>query len=277
MVLSGDEISMTKSGSLGPIDAQIKIGRSIVSGYDYMEWVNAKRTEAEKHGKLNPFDATMVAQISPGELSGVNHSLHFAEDLVTGWLPKYKFKNWSTTETRSQNVTKKMKEKRAKEIVDELINHGKWRSHGRSIKINDLENIGLKINRIDDDTILCDMVYRIQTVIRLLFSSTSTYKVFATKNEKIFKQAIQAISPSKMPVRQQADVVELDVNCPKCGMKHKFYAKLVGNPIIDKDFEKKKYKRFPPNNKLTCECGFEIDLSGMRNEIESQTGRKIHN
>lgn len=71
MVLSGDEILMTDSGSLGPIDAQVKIGRSTISASDYLEWIKEKREEAEKIGKLNPFDATMAAQISPGELRGV--------------------------------------------------------------------------------------------------------------------------------------------------------------------------------------------------------------
>ena len=32
LVLSGDNIYMTDTGSLGPIDAQVKIGRSVVSG-----------------------------------------------------------------------------------------------------------------------------------------------------------------------------------------------------------------------------------------------------
>jgi len=80
IVLSGDEILMTETGSLGPIDAQIRIGRSIVSAYDYIEWVEDKRKEAETQGALNPFDATMVAQITPGELGSVFHALKFAED-----------------------------------------------------------------------------------------------------------------------------------------------------------------------------------------------------
>jgi len=275
MVLSGDEISMTKSGSLGPIDAQIRIGRSVISAYDYVEWIEKKREEAEKMGKLNPFDATMVAQISPGELSSVNNSLHFAKDLVIAWLPKYKFKNWNHTETRKIKVTKEHKEKRAEEIANELINHGKWRSHGRSLKISDLKSIGLKTNCIDDDPILCDIVYRIQIVIRLLFGSTSTYKIFATENDKIFKQAAQIAKPSMIPAKKTADVVELETVCPKCSKKHKIYAKLVNNPNIDIDFSKRKMRSFPKDNKIKCECGYEIDLTGMRNEIETQTGIKI--
>ncbi len=129
MTLSGDEIKMTKSGSLGPIDAQMKVGRSFMSAYDYMEWVNEKREEAKKTGKLNPFDATMIAQISPGELNGVNNALNFAKDIVIEWLATHKFKNWNITKSNKKKVTADMKKKRAEEIVDQLVNHTKWRSH----------------------------------------------------------------------------------------------------------------------------------------------------
>ena len=43
LVLSGDNIYMTETGSLGPIDAQVKIGRSIVSAHDYKAWIDEKR------------------------------------------------------------------------------------------------------------------------------------------------------------------------------------------------------------------------------------------
>lgn len=135
LVLSGDEIWMSKSGSLGPIDAQVRIGRTTVSAFDYMEWINEKYEEASEKKVLNPLDATMIAQISPGELKFVFNALKFAEDLVVKWLSQYKFKNWKVTETRGLEVTNKMRENRALEIVKGLINHGRWRSHGRSIKI----------------------------------------------------------------------------------------------------------------------------------------------
>ncbi len=278
IVLSGDEIYMTESGALGPIDAQIKIGRSFISAFDYVEWVTEKRNEAEKTGKLNPFDATMVAQISPGELSGVQHSLSFAKDLVVEWLQNYKFKNWNRTETRNVEVTKEMKTQRANEIVGDLINHGKWRSHGRSLKISDLHEIGLKIHRIDDNKDLSEIVYRIQTVIRMLYNSTSSYKIFATKDNKLFKQAVQAGVTKKIPKTQQQkviDVVDLDVKCPKCGNKYELYAKFIPNKKIDEELKSKGKVPFPSNNKITCDCGFQIDLTGIRNEIETKVGRKF--
>lgn len=276
MVLSGDDILMTKTGSLGPIDAQVRLGRSTISAFDYMEWVKDKHQEAGKQGCLNPFDATMVAQISPGELKGVNHSLLFAEDLVGKWLQKYKFKHWKITETHKMPVTEQMKEKRAKEIAQELTNHSKWRSHGRSIKIEDLEKIGLRITEVDKDEQLKTIVYKIQTVCRLLFNSTHTYKIYATDKEKIFKSATPVTEVPRIPQKAQVpEVVEAGVKCTQCGKSIKVFVKLSNNPRLDQDFQGRGCIPLPKDNKLICDCGFEIDLGGLRNEIEMKTGLKV--
>jgi len=273
IVLSGDEILMTETGSLGPIDA--KIGRSVVSAYDYIEWVDEKRKEAEKQGALNPFDAIMIAQITPGELGGVFHALKFAEDLVVEWLIKYKFKKWTVTETRKIPVTEEMKKRRAEEIAEELTDHSKWRLHGRSIKIDDLEKIGLKITRIDNNPKLAEIVYRIQTVCRLLFETTTSFKIFATQDNKIFRQAVPVGAPIRLPEAPRVDVVEIEQKCPKCGEVYKMYAKFAPNPQIDIDFKNRGFIPFPKDAKIICKCDFEIDLLGIKNQIEMQTKRKI--
>ncbi len=249
IVLSGDEILMTETGSLGPIDAQMQIGRSVVSAYDYMEWVDTKRNEAEDKGKLNPFDATMVAQITPGELGSVSNALKFAEDLVIEWLIKYKFKKWTKTASRKISVTEAMKKKRAEEIAGELINHTKWRSHGRSLKLDDLERIGLEIKRIQDDPKLSDIVFRIQMVCRILFDSTTTFKIFATAEDKIFKQATPAGGPLQIQL-PQADVVQIKQICPKCHKMPNLYGKISSNPKIEEDLKKKGFIPFPKDAKI---------------------------
>ncbi len=276
MVLSADDILMTETGSLGPIDAQVRIGRSTISAYDYMEWVEEKYKEANKQGRLNPFDATMVAQINPGELKGVGHALRFAEDLVGKWLKKYKFKHWNVTETRKIPVTEEMKDKKAQEIARKLTDHSKWRSHGRSIKIKDLEEIGLRITQIEKDEELKEIVYRIQVVCRLLAGTTSTYKIFATEKEKIFKSASPIQEVQHFPKNVQVpDVVEIVHKCSQCGKEHKLYAKFKIDLRIDQDLKKQGRVPLPKDNKIKCDCGCEIDLGGVRNEIELKTGLKI--
>ena len=129
---------------------------------------------------------------------------------------------------------------------------------------------------MDENPDLSNIIYRIQTILRLHFSSTSTYKMFATQNEKILKNATQkSIIKTDIPGREKADAVALEINCNKCGKKYNIYAKLKQDVKIDEDFKKKGLIPFPKDNKLKCDCGVEIDLTGIRNDLESQIGKKI--
>ncbi len=275
MTMSADEIYMTESGSLGPIDAQVRIGRSTVSAFDYVQWMEEKRKEALKTKQLNPVDATMIAQITPGEFENVFNAQQFAVDRLVEWLPKYKFKHWKETETRKIPVTSELKQECASNIAKKMIDHSEWRSHGRSLKIKALENIGLRVKRLEDNNELCEIVYRIKTVIRLLFGSSTHYKMFVTKDEKLFRDAVASKNeiPGQIPI--QLPIAEISVQCPRCGKQHPLYA--VFGPIpkdLHNKFNKKATK-FPNSNKLNCSCGFQIDLIGLRNQFEKQTGKKI--
>jgi len=276
MALGGNEILMTDTGSLGPIDAQMQVGRSVVSARDYIEWVEEKRKAATKDKMLNPFDATIVAQITPGELNHALHALEFAKDLVVDWLPQYKFANWQVTETRGLPVTDEMKRQRARKIADGLTDRKRWRTHGRSINIKDLESdeIGLKITHIDNNPELAEIVYRIQTVCRLLFDSSAVFKIFATDQHKIFRQASPAVS-RPMAVPPQPGHIIIEPKCPKCGNNYRIYAKLADDPNIDVMCKKQGLTLFPKEGKIKCPCGFEIDLWGVKKQIEIEMGRKL--
>lgn len=78
-----------------------------------------------------------------------------------------------------------------------------------------------------------------------------------------------------MPVKQKPDAVQMEVNCPQCGMKHKIYAKFAAQPNIDKNFQTQGFKPFPKDGKLKCICGFLLDLSGLKNQLEIDSGKKV--
>lgn len=285
LVLSGDNIYMTDTGSLGPIDAQVKIGRSVVSAHDYKAWVDEKKKEAEKSGNLNPFDAIMVAQISPGELYGIINSLEFAKDLVKEWLEKHKFKNWTQTEKSKTPVTPEMRKARAGEVADKFCDHTTWRTHGRSLKIEDLKDL-LIIGRIDDDPKLADIVYRIKTVIGLIFGMSTIYKIFYLEDLKLAKN--YAVNPSgkpfvPMPIPPQAqgqpkaiDSVELEMQCPQCGKKHEVSGYM---DLSSQDIKNLKLKTNPnvqDNDILICDnCKFTLDLKPIKSQVETQSKRKV--
>ena len=279
LVLSGDNIYMTETGSLGPIDAQTRIGRSFQSAYDYKEWIEQKRAEAIKNKFLNPVDAQIIAQITPGELAGVTNALEFAKDLVSDWLVQYKFKKWKTRESTGAPVTEEYKRVRAKEVAEKLCNHSLWRSHGRSIKIEDLKDL-LLIEHIEDDSVLSDIVYRIKIILKLIFGSTSMYKIYKTADTFLNKAALISSGANKMPQigEQKKDVqaVQFNMRCMKCGKIHS----VIGYFGISRDDAQKMGLKFNPNvnegNMLVCDhCKTSNDLNPILRQLEQKEKKSI--
>lgn len=280
LVLSGDNIYMTETGSLGPIDAQMRIGRTVQSAYDYKEWVEQKRLEAIANGGLNPVDAQIIAQITPGELAGVVNALEFAKDLVSNWLVQYKFKNWTTKQTTGEFVTDEIRKSRANEVAEKLCNHSLWRSHGRSIKVEDLENL-LTINRIDDDAQLSDIVYRIKIVLKLLFGSSSIYKIYKTEDLFLSKTAVIANKDASKSSNSknssvQVEKCDIELECPRCHKRHKVEAFIGVDKQTASQIGIQKNPLIDANNNLVCDgCNFAIDLKPLINQIEQQKGKKV--
>ena len=263
--MCGDEICLNDTGSLGPIDAQIQIGRYQGSAHDYMKWVEDKMDEADQYGQLNNFDALMVAQITPCELVGVENGLRYGEELVVNFLKNYKFKNWKVTESSGKTVDDALREKRAQEIASKLSNHSLWKSHGRSLKIDTLrKELQLKINDIGDEEEVCEIVERIQVLIRLIFSSSSAYKIIADKNTKLVKSAME-VSPVNMS--NEPTSITLDLDCLNCGRHHELYINLSQNPQIDFEMQNHGKMPFPDDDILQCECGEELDLSEIKDNL----------
>jgi hypothetical protein len=276
LALSGDDIFMTETGSLGPVDAQMPIGRSTISADSYMEWVEQKMADAEA-GNLNSFDALMIAQISPGEIGLVKDARDFAKVLVQEWLPKYKFKDWDETTGRKRLVTAGDKAARAHVIVDELVKHSRWKTHGRSLKIQDLEDIGLQIQNLDAKyPELAEIVYRIKVVCELYFGSTNRCKIYATADQVLFKQDLQAQQPVQQAITPTEDFLRIQVPCGKCNTLQNTYARLSLSPQTEADLKRQGFVRFDPTKKLQCAaCGEEIDLQPFADQIKQQTGREI--
>ncbi len=73
-------------------------------------------------------------------------------------------------------------------------------------------------------------------------------------------------------------MVEIQQECPKCKKIHRLYAKFSPNPIINREMKKKGLLPFPKDAKIKCDnvgCGFEIDLQGMKNQMEIDIGKKV--
>ena len=190
------------------------------------------------------------------------HSLKFAEDLVGEWLKKYKFKKWLHSNTLNKPVTEELREERAQEIAKELSDHAKWRLHERSIKIEDLKKMKLKITCLDNNPNLADIVYRIQTVCSLLFKFTPTYKIFATKDNRLFSQMFTG-KPTVIPQKENkedCDFSTFEHKCKNCNIINKFYIKFKDDNNIDKTLQLEGFKPFPKDGIIKCDCGYDTNV-----------------
>lgn len=138
LVMSGDSIYMDYYSVLGPIDPQVQnsSGKPVPgNGYlkQYDRLIQKSRDKAV--GLSDAEMAFLIQRFDPAEMYQLEQAKNLSVTLLKDWLVKYKFKNWTVTETRSVQVTEKMKKDRAQKIADCLNDSDRWHSHGRGLSI----------------------------------------------------------------------------------------------------------------------------------------------
>jgi hypothetical protein len=275
IVMSADDILMEPASALGPIDAQISWQGKVFSAEALLEGINRIKKEVTESGQLNLAYLPILQQISPGELENARNALNFARALVTDWLARYKFKNWKTHSSTGDPVTDAERRQRADEIAAGLSNHAHWKTHGRSIKITDLEAMRLKITDYTQDATLADAIRRYHTLLQMTFG-TNCYKLIETTTSQIYRFAAPPTprpsdAPIAPPTPAKAAAANLDVQCNNCG----------ANLRVQASFNKKQPLEegslpWPENDKLECPtCGTEVDLADARRQIEAQVGEAV--
>lgn len=267
--MAGDEILMGRTSSLGPIDAQIGSNGKKYSADAFLQGLEKIKADVERIGRLNPAYIPILQNISPGEIQHCENAQNFSQKLVSEWLTKYKFKYWSKHTSTGKEVTANDKETRAMEIAHKLCDHSCWLTHGRSLKIDDLEEMHLKITNYEETPELNDAIMRYYTLLRMSFDA-NLYKVFETINTQIYR--FLALDQSNQLKISQPEKSIIEFGCPKCMTKHKIQANLkkgvpqdtgtILYPIKDNIFK-------CPN------CGTESNISQIRLQIEAATQKKF--
>jgi hypothetical protein len=283
IVMASDDILMEPASALGPIDAQIQWQGKVFSAEALLEGLRAIQRESAKAGHLNLAYLPILQQISPGEIQGAQNALNFARDLVTNWLTTYKFKNWLTHSSTETPVSDDERRSRAEGIAQHLSDHSRWLTHGRSIKIDDLEGMKLKITDYSKQAELMDAVRRYHTLLQMLFD-TNCYKVIETAHSQIYRftePPMQNIGmplpiagpglPGPVPNAGPPGGVAIGFPCPNCGyvtqIQAKFRPDMPDNPSAI---------RWPQDDKLKCpQCGADHDLKDARQALEGQFGGPV--
>ena len=223
MVMAGDEILMEPASALGPIDAQMLQSGKRFSAHAFLEGFEKIKREVQDRGYLNRAYVPILQNISPGEIQNCENAQAFSKKLVTDWLSEYKFKFWETHSSTGEPVTVNDKKTRAEEIAKKLCDHGHWLTHGRSITIDDLREMRLKVTDFSEDTELFDAISRYYILLKMSFDTTNLFKIYETPNSQIYRFATPPVGTEPQQMR---NIALIEFECPNCKTKTKIQANL---------------------------------------------------
>lgn len=136
------EIYMGKQSSIGPIDPQFGNRAAFAVLRDYQNAV----IEIQKNPSSIPLWQTIFQQIPPGFLTDCQQAVTLSSELVQEWLESGMFFRKPETKTK------------AEKIVTALNNHQDTKTHGRHIDADQAKAIGLKVQMLEEDDELQDLV-----------------------------------------------------------------------------------------------------------------------
>jgi membrane-bound ClpP family serine protease len=158
IALSCKSIMMGKQSNLGPIDPQI-------NGVPCQAVID-EFNKAKEDIKANPLSASLwsaiIAKYHPTFLGSCQHAINWSENLAQLWIERNMLKGES-------NVAKK--------VIKEFSDHAMNKSHARHISKKKCEELGLKIETMEDDQKLQDLILSIHHSFMHTFTHSIAVKV----------------------------------------------------------------------------------------------------
>lgn len=287
LVMSGDEILMDHRSSLGPIDPQfpgpdgkLRPAQAILDG---IETISAETKQ--NGGKLNPVHIPILGKVDPGTLQSAKNASQLSRSLVSDWLVRYKFVDWTTHNSTGASVSSEDRQTRAEQIAAELCNHAKWLSHSRPIDIVALNKMKLQVNDYGQKPELQRAVWDLWVSLHLLLSSTNIYKIFESGTLEFSKAGvlqpaqIATQPPAGQPAGQQGLGIpmalpqgaavtagKIDLTCGRCGKVHILGFRFTKGAPLPSGAQP-----FPKTAILACVCGHVHNLQAAKMGVEMQT------
>jgi hypothetical protein len=176
MALAADEILMSSTSELGPIDPQITLstaeGRPIhrpaASFLDGLELI--KQDVIQNHGKINPAYFPLLSQLDPALLDFCVKAIKRSEQFAVKWL---------------KNAMLKGNTRQAVKIAKRLTNVARYRSHGIVIDADEAKSMGLKIKFVPPDDDLWRKLWSLHLAYQIEVSLFRTDKIIETRRVSI--------------------------------------------------------------------------------------------
>ena len=170
------KIHMGKQSNLGPIDPQIK---GVPAGEVLDEFKRAAQ-DIKKQPETTPLWQAIVSKYPPAFILGCENAIEWLKEITKKYLEKGMF-----FEDESTDIS---------EIIKKLSDHNLTRNHSRHISLTEAQEIGLKIDPLENDNELQDTILTIHHAYMHTFNITPTIKIVENH------QAIGQIQVQNMPM-----------------------------------------------------------------------------
>ena len=165
-----NSVVLGKHSFLGPTDPQFPIttplGPRLVPAQAVLDQFERAKSECWDPRKLAVWKP-MLPQFGPAFLIQCENALKMTKELASSWLETYMFAN----DEESQRKQK------ANQIADWLSDHKQFKSHGRHISRNELENKGFLVEVLEDDQNFQDYVLSIYHSMTHMFNDQPVAKI----------------------------------------------------------------------------------------------------
>jgi Serine dehydrogenase proteinase len=165
LAMSGNEILMDTDAELGPIDPQMRTQTGTSPAEAVLEQFQRAQQELQADATRLPGWMPILSQLGPSLLVDCAHAIDLAKALVKDWTKRYMLSGDPDAEAKSTK------------IADFLSSHGKFKSHGRPIKIPDLQPLGVRLSDIRTSPALHSAVDELYCCLDILLGNTPVYKL----------------------------------------------------------------------------------------------------
>ena len=196
--LASDLLVLGKQGQLGPIDPQFVIGNKTHSARAIQEGFSKAKEDIENDVKLAHLWAPILQNMGPSLVLEANKALSYSKELVANWLNVRMLKNISNEDERKQKADNIA----AYFNAEETSGHGQVHVHGQRIGAAKLQELGLKLELLEDNQDLQNDVLTAYHLMTLIFEMTSSLKFIASDRGKMWVKQQQILIPASPPLPQ---------------------------------------------------------------------------
>lgn len=164
-------IVMGKQSSLCPIDPQL--GMLPASGI--LEEFNNIKEEVKKDPSSIMVWREILSKYNPTLIGECEKAIQWSKTMVSDWLRANMFNG---------------EEEKVNSIIEKLSNHKETFSHGRHLGIDEIKNIGLKVEQLEDDQKLQDLVLSVHHSTIISITQTKALKITENNVGKSFIQSL---------------------------------------------------------------------------------------